>query len=487
MAEMTPAGSGGSIPVNEPARDGSLEIRGGIGGISFQFDELLGGAEKLDILADDLGSVEIDVRRMWEQLCFFPHEPSQVRMAALSVLGEARQGIRNVSAELQHISQQVRDTLRTYELAEAGAGLARALGIPGFRDFLDSCADFQITGLPNGNATELVTGNVPLMWTVLLGLSPAQLVTTTANDLAAGRHTSAVVLLIRSIANGAYPKLKPRPVSVEQHETVSINVDASLSGLLERARVIDERGEGYIEVIEVENAGQKAYIVVVPGTQTGSETGGDNPFDIAGIAEGLGYGSAEVNAAILAALRAAGAEQGSSVVAVGYSQGGVHAMNLAADRQFLDEFDMKYVLTAGSPVGGISPGPGISSLHLEHREDWVPGGDGIASPDTPNRVTVTLNRPVWTAANEDPGLGPGHKLSNYQDGARLVAASDDPSLRESTAVVAGVLGTGGAATATRFALTRARTSEPPAAPAPPAPAGPVPAPRPQQPPRPSSR
>lgn len=479
MAGMTPAGSGSSIPVDERARDGSLGIRGGVGGITFQFEELLGGAEKLDVLAEDLSSVETDVRRVWEQLCFFPGGRSQAGLAALRAVGEARQGVRSVSSELQHISQQVRDSMRDYELAEARAGLARALGIPGFQDFLDSCADFQITGLLNGNATELVTGNVPLMWAVLLGMSPAQLAVALATELAAGRHISATVPLIRSLANGAFPALRPRPVRVEQHESVPIHLDASLAGLLERTRAIDERGEGYIEVIEVDNAGEKAYVVVVPGTQAGSETGGDNPFDAAGIAEGLGYSSAEVNTAVLAALRAAGAGQGSSVVAVGYSQGGVHAMNLAGDPRFLDEFDVKYVLTAGSPVGGISPGLGVSSLHLEHREDWVPGSDGIASPDTPTRVTVTLNKPVWTAANEEPGLGPGHKLSNYQDGARLVAASDDPSLKASAAVVAGVLGAGGAATATRFALVRTKPPEPPP------PAGPVPTPRPQQPPRPS--
>ena len=46
------------------------------------------------------------------------------------------------------------------------------------------------------------------------------------------------------------------------------------------------------------------------------------------------------------------------MVAVGYSQGGIHAMNLAADELFLNEYDMKYVLTAGSPVGGIVPAAG---------------------------------------------------------------------------------------------------------------------------------
>jgi hypothetical protein len=241
---------------------------------------------------------------------------------------------------------------------------------------------------------------------------------------------------------------------------LGVDFEASPAGLLERIRSIDERGDGYIEVIEVGNEGQKAYVVVIPGTQAGAEMGGRNPFDDAGIAEGLGYGSTEINTAVLEALRSVGAEKGAPVVAVGYSQGGIHAMNLASDNLFLDEYDVKYVLTAGSPVGGITPASGISTLHLEHRADWVPGSDGTASPDTRNRVTVTMNNPVWTERGAAPAMGPGHQFENYQDGARLVAASEDPSLVDSTAVLSGVLGVGGTATATRFALTRTKPPEP---------------------------
>jgi hypothetical protein len=270
---------------------------------------------------------------------------------------------------------------------------------------------------------------------------------------------------------------------VDRKETLPIEFDGSPDALLERTRIIDERGEGYIEVIEVENGGQKVYVVAVPGTQSGGGVmGGGNPFDEAGIFEGLGHSSAEINVAVRQALQDAGAEKGAPVVAVGYSQGGIHAMNLAADDLFRSEYNMKYVLTAGSPVGGIAAGPGVSTLHLEHRQDWVPGGDATPGPDTRDRVTVTLNQPVRTPEGEKAGLGPGHRLSNYQEGARLVAASEDPSLVASTAVLGGVLGAGGTATATRYALSRSKPPEPQAAPEPPA--GPVPRPTPQPPPQP---
>jgi hypothetical protein len=465
MAEATPSGSGGPIHLAGPAVDGPLEIRGGLGGIGVQLEELMGGAEKLDDAAAELAAVEVEVRRIWEDLCPYQNEPRHTGTAALTDVGEAQWSVQAVRTELQHISQQVRDCKTNYEVAEAAAAFARAHALTGVGTWLQQARDAGVTGSLNREATELMVGNVPATLGVLYGL-PAYFAGKTASDEAARAHVSAALPLVRSLAGTLPRQLEPRPVTIEQQETLPIELDASPAGLLERARLINERGDGYIEVLEVDNGRGKAYVVVIPGTQPGSELGGDNPFDVAGIGEGLGYGSAEVNAAVLRAVHAAGAEQGASVVTVGYSQGGIHAMNLAADERFRAEYNVKYVLTAGSPVGNIHPDAGTSTLHLEHRQDWVPGSDGAATPDARNRVTVTLTNDASTPDGEDAGLGPGHRLSNYTEGARLVAASEDPSLVASTAVLGGVLGAGGTATATRFALTRSKPPEPQPAPVP---------------------
>jgi hypothetical protein len=475
MAEVTPSGSGGPLHLTGPAVDGPLEIRGGLGGISVQLEELMGGAEKLDAAAEELAAVEVEVRRIWEDLCPYQNEPRHTGTAALMDVGEAQWSVQAVRTELQNISQQVRDCKTDYEVAEAAAAFARAHALAGVVTWIQQARDAGVTGSLNRDAMELMAGNVPATLGALFG-PQAFMVGRIATESSAALHVAAALPLVRTLAGTQPRQLEPRPVTVEQQESLPIELDASPAGLLERARLINERGAGYIEVLEVDNGGGKAYVVVIPGTQPESELGGDNPFDVAGIGEGLGYGSAQVNAAVLKALQAAGAEEGASVVAVGYSQGGIHAMNLAADEWFLAEYDVKYVLTAGSPVGNIHPDSGTNTLHLEHRQDWVPGSDGAASPDARNRVTVTLTDDVRTPEGEDPGLGPGHQLSNYMAGARLVAASGDPSLVASTAVLGGVLGAGGTATATRFALTRSKPPEPPPAP--------VPRPMPQPPPRP---
>ncbi|MBT2533626.1 hypothetical protein J7E83_16150 [Arthrobacter sp. ISL-48] len=462
MTEVTPSGSGGPVQVRGPGEAGSLEIRGGVGGISFQFEELMGGAEKLDGLADELSAVEVEARRVWEDLCPYQNDQRSSGTAAVMAVGEAQRSVQAVRLELQRISSQVRASKRGYELAEAASGLARSVGISSPGDLVTSWVDFWRTGVPSESAMELVTANAPLTLSALLGLSPHHFGDLMRAEAQAGRDLTAVGPLVKSLAEGPLPVAKPRPIWVKREETSRVDFEASPAGLLERIRLIDERGDGSIEVIEVEHGGHKAYVVVIPGTQPAAEIGGSNPFDEAGIAEGLGYSSIEVNTAVREALKAVGAEQGAPVVAVGYSQGGIHAMNLAADKLFLDEYDVKYVLTAGSPVGAIAPAAGITTLHLEHRADWVPGGDGAPSPDTRNRVTVTMNNPVWTEYGVAPGMGPGHAITNYQDGARLVGASDDPSLVDSTAVLSGVLGVGGAVTATRFTLSRANAPEPPA-------------------------
>ena len=224
--------------------------------------------------------------------------------------------------------------------------------------------------------------------------------------------------------------LRPRPVRITGRETRTEEVDVSPAGLLLRAGAVG-RNSGEIEVLQLGERGNRAWAVIIPGTQLDGLPHGTNPFDAAGIAEGLGYDSAETAAAIRQALAEAGAEAGDQVAAVGYSQGGIHAMNLGRDKAFLADYELKFVLTAGSPVGGIDPGPGISSLHLEHEQDWVPGADGLPNPDLRDRVTVTLTSadPRTRMAGAGNGAGPRHgPLCRRRPGGRGQPGSVTPGL-----------------------------------------------------------
>ncbi|MGN8130268.1 WXG100 family type VII secretion target [Paenarthrobacter sp. 22069] len=429
MADATPAGSGGPIRVSPPAPDGILTISGGVGGITVQLEELDVGAGKVDALADRLAAIEKELFGAWQGLGSYQNHPRSTGTAALIAVGEARDACQRVRLELQRISGQVRGCRRDYEAAEQ---LKRILGLPDPRSELQKHGDFWRTGFLNGDATERLVA-----------------------------HGVTILPVARPAVEEVFSSLRTGPVKAKQEESIAINLDATPAGLLERVRLLEERGSGFIEVIEVADKGGQAYVVVVPGTQVKEADAGTNPFDLGGILDGMGNNSAQVNAAVLQALQAAGAEPGADVVAVGYSQGGIHAMNLAADKEFSRNYDMKYVLTAGSPISRIIPPDDVSTLHLEHRTDWVPGSDGSANPDTRNQVTVTVTNDLYVRGGEDAGLGPGHRLSGYEEAGRLVAASKDPSLVHSTAALGAVLGAGGAATATRFSLTKAPPPPPP--------------------------
>jgi hypothetical protein len=432
MAEVTPSGSG-SIHLSGPPDDGFLTIRGGVGGIRFQLEELTGGAEKLDDLAGELSGMEVEIRRIWEDLVPFQELPRWSGSLAMNAVGESERSIQRVRTELQRISSQVRACKQEYETAEWLAGMSRNLGIVSPGDIYGSLANLAANHAADDKTAETIVG--------LLGLEAVDVKRRVERD------PWVWDALERDDSVG-------RPLTVRQEESVQVDLDTSPAGLLERIRQIDARGAGFIEVIEITSAGEQAYIVVVPGTQSaGSGAGGENPFDEVGILEAMVYSSEDMTLAALRALEAAGAEHGAPVVAVGYSQGGIHTMNMAADPRFLHDYDLRYVLTAGSPVAGISPAPGVQSLHLEHREDWVPGTDGAPNPETKERVTVGLTQTPRALEGEGI-LGPGHTLDTYQDGARLVSASSDPSLVASTAALGAVLGAGGTATATRFSLSR---------------------------------
>ncbi|SDL55867.1 hypothetical protein SAMN04487916_110144 [Arthrobacter sp. ov407] len=463
MAEVTPAGSGGAPVVSAPPADGSLRIRGGIGGVSFQFEELLAGAAALDGLVRQLQSVEVEADAVKHAL--FPYQPDSYTSGsnAIVTVGEAGRDVGRVRSQLQHIGDDVRASHREYEYAEARNALLLRMGFHG-SEYGAAPEPFALPGV-RGIVEDWVA-MAPRNLAVLLGL-PGPLAAV-AGGLSGPTD---IRRLVRDATDApGLMFLKPRPVSIVGREKFTADVDLSPAGLLRRAGAVGEQG-GRIEVIEVDGGSRPAWVVIIPGTQQGGLPEGANPFDPAGIAEALGYDSEWTAGAIRQALQQAGAEAGDQLVAVGYSQGGIHAMNLSKDRAFLAEYDLKFVLTAGSPVGGISPGPGIRSLHLEHEQDWVPGADGLANPDTRDRVTVTLTNPLAVPPLQDFGLGPGHRLENYADGAALVSASWDNTLKDSTTALAAVVGTGGAATVTRFSLRREARPAAPGTPATPAPRG----------------
>jgi len=392
--------------------------------MSFQLEELLRGAGTLDDLVQQLVAIEEEARQVQDCLELFLYDSYDTGCNALNAVAESRKQVGKVRQELVEVSGSVRASHRDYEAAEAKNARPHALSFDQYR-FSDAPVLLSLgRDLTEEGYNRLIPDGYELS-DILRTLLDSPLVAT----------------------------YQPRPISIEKMGITDEDVDPSMAESLRRLERLHARNDGEVEVIRFDNNGSASWMVLIPGTQPDSPP--TNPFDMQGIGEAMGYDSEEVVPAVGAALREAGAEAGDQVVAVGHSQGGIHAMNLSRDKAFLSEFDLKYVLTAGAPVGGISAESGISSLHLEHVQDWVPGADGRINADTKDRVTVTLTNEVKTPEGEDSGIGPGHDQENYAAGAELVEASHDESLAASTAAFAGVIGAGGVAKVTRFKLERA--------------------------------
>lgn len=163
-------------------------------------------------------------------------------------------------------------------------------------------------------------------------------------------------------------------------------------------------GEGSVTVTCVRGAdGEDVWIVGLPGTQGGllPQRRGENWADGGGNLDALGADSRHTAAGIAAALAAAGAPAGADVLLAGYSQGGVHAVNLAADAGFSTAYTVVGVLTVGSPNGGQTAPDTVPILEFATDRDLYTAADGGPNPVGVRRATVLFHP-------EDPAvLAPG--------------------------------------------------------------------------------
>lgn len=218
---------------------------------------------------------------------------------------------------------------------------------------------------------------------------------------------------------------------------------------------------GQVRVDRVTGAdGAVSWVVHVPGTQEWDGDGHGSPMDMAanvGLVAGADTG---VATGVATAMARAGVRPGQPVALVGHSQGGMTAMDVAADPRVRRNATVTHVITAGSPVAGRTPPPGVQVLALEHPDDLVPRLDGRVHPDRPDRVTVRTPAPTGPWRRD---AVPAHSSSAYVVTAGQVDVSQHPSLVAYRAGLAPFLDREGArCTTQQFVLRRAGTRGPPA-------------------------
>lgn len=166
--------------------------------------------------------------------------------------------------------------------------------------------------------------------------------------------------------------------------------------------------------------GTKQFVAYIAGTR---ELFGSDPWNMKSNLDL--YSAQKVSTSFEAtkqALLAAGASGTDAVHLVGHSQGGMIAGHLA----MTGEFNIRSVITAGSPIEPVLP-DSVLSVQLRHSDDPV---SALASGGSPGGTGSKLSFVVEREGDPDLGMHdiliPTHNLDRYIDTARMVDASSDP-------------------------------------------------------------
>lgn len=192
---------------------------------------------------------------------------------------------------------------------------------------------------------------------------------------------------------------------------------------------------GRLRVDRVDAAGGTRWVVTLPPTQGWGLGTGPNPFDGSSNLRAMAGQPGAASQAAVQAMAAAGVAPGEPVLLVGYSQGGLTALQLAGDPAVRERVEVTTVLTAGAPVGGYEPPDGVQLLSLEHEQDLVVTLDGRSNPDDP--AWTTVRRDLVSGAAADPSVrsalpgrpSTGHDLAGYLRTAALTDASSEESVQ----------------------------------------------------------
>lgn len=247
------------------------------------------------------------------------------------------------------------------------------------------------------------------------------------------------------------------PIEVVGHGPDRVaEFDGSIESLVDLQKLAEREPPGSLLVTRIEGPQGPVFVLTLPGTQSdpledsqgnvrrlegagpGRELG--NPWDGMGIVEGMGNGSKNLIPSIEDALKQSGARNGDRVVVSGYSQGGIHAANIVNDEHLRELFVFPHLATFGSPTGRVPVPKDTHALHLEDKNDMVPGTDGSRNPDERNRLTVVFDGHEGTKELGNDGFGEAHKLENYESHARELRDASDPGVVESLGLLGTLLG-----------------------------------------------
>jgi hypothetical protein len=200
------------------------------------------------------------------------------------------------------------------------------------------------------------------------------------------------------------------------------DLPALLSGLARR----DGGRGGDIDVRIVSGTalgGIRRVIVDIPGTKSWSVRPDESDVtSVATNAKALTGQPTTYQEGVLEALRRAGVTSADEILLVGHSQGGMVAMNMAAQAARTREFRITHVITAGAPIARLLPPRSVQVLAIENDGDVVPHSDGASNPDRTNLTTVTVH-------HDRHDVGKNHSLTeSYLPSSADIESSTNESV-----------------------------------------------------------
>lgn len=457
-----------------------LEVRGGAGGLSVQLEELERGAGVLQSVGHEVAetALAIGVESREPALALAgvvaPIEFASAELAIWRCIGTT--GAAGIATEILATAVTTRGAVATYRAGEAsvealfdgvattvGVGIGTAVGaaapaavlaaagvvgspgaaialqVPGAREAAVSA------GLGLGRGIDEILLDHP--WLVpaaadgldglVIGLGLGRPELGTWLSWRAGRlgvpypprDREDALGVILAATRGAVLDESGRDVSVTVHRESAGRAPTGVTDLV--AADGPTSGGSRVRVTGSPRAdGTWTWVVDVPGTQTFDPRAGDNPWDLtSNVLLSSGRASLTTQAvsrALADAQRRTGATGASRVMLTGHSQGGITAAALAADPTFRQRYGVTHVVTSGAPIATLDVPEEVSVLSLEHSEDLVPGLEGADNPDRESWVTV--RRDLEDELGEGGRATQAHDVDRYAETARLVDASDDPSV-----------------------------------------------------------
>lgn len=183
---------------------------------------------------------------------------------------------------------------------------------------------------------------------------------------------------------------------------------------------------GEIEILRHDNARGRSWSVLVRGTKSWNPFTG-NPHDLLSNLQEVGGVGSDQRQTVAAAMTMAGIEPGEPVELVGHSQGGAVVANLVADPDFVEQFNVKTVLTAGAPSGGVGPpAKDVRILSLENLNDIVPALDGTTNRADSGMLTVYFDPIANPTGDRTAGTASAgaHAVETYTAAARALEGNE---------------------------------------------------------------